>query len=155
NFLMFWQVCEILPQLLVCALLMIVVRAGARLSLGATLLVGVCLLLLPLNGPSGLPHVMAFSLWLGYLALTRWRSPGSPHGKRDALGMAAVGSAAVLLVGFYFVGFDRSTELYPNPGRWATLRTAVQFLSVTLGPTGIRVWKFSGLAVLGVLLASG
>src|SRR5262249_21550422 len=59
NILWWWQIQFILPMALVVALFVIVLRARSQLTIRAALLAGVCLILLPLSGPSSLAFVPA------------------------------------------------------------------------------------------------
>jgi hypothetical protein len=150
NFLWGWQVHQVLSAILVCLLLVAVVRRGARLTLGSTILAGACLLLLPMCGAMGLVFVPLFALWLGYCGVLTWSSPET-HRKRNSLLMFGVAGAGFLLEGLYFHGYQSTARVDP-PSLQDSLRTAAQFLSVNFGLAASPLWPFSALAMIGLLL---
>jgi hypothetical protein len=159
NLLWWWQINELLAPLLIGLLLLIIVRWGARLTLRPAVAAGVCLVLLSLAGPGGLPHVLALALWLGSWGVLQWRS-AEPRGRRNGLVIGVLAAAAVLLVGLYFVGYERPpSHLVPgqpasHPGWKASVRTSLEFLSTSFSPAAKPYWQYSAVGVLGLLLAS-
>jgi hypothetical protein len=157
NVLNCWQVTLTLPTALACALLAVIVLRGARLAPGAALLVGCCLALLFLCGALGLPFVLPFGLWLGYAGTRRWRA-AEPHAHRDATLFLALAAGALLLVPLYFAGYRQPTYNPASPGLRESLRTSLQFLSVSLGSGARKGWEVAGpapgLAVLGLIVPS-
>ncbi len=134
-------------------ILLLMISRRHALGLGATLGVGVMLLLLPLTGANGVALVPALALWLGYTGTVQWRS-GKPAGKVIGLAAGALAVAGFLLVGLYFLGFDKA-RLRPGvevfPGYLAAVMTAVQVLCMSSGPGVRTIWPVSGVLVVGVL----
>jgi hypothetical protein len=153
NLLWWWQINFILPMALVVALLVVVLRTRGRLTIRAALLAGACLILLPMNGPSGLAFVPAVALWLAYAGLLRWRS-GEVHRRRDALLIWGMVAIALLLVRLYLLGLRKPDQRPAAPDLRAVLRATVQFLSMGLGPAASSSWKYYGSGVLGALVIS-
>jgi hypothetical protein len=134
-------------------LLIIIVWRGNQLRLGAAVVAGLCLVLLPLCGANGVALVPALALWLGYWGVRHWRSP-EPHGRRDGLVTGGLALAALLLVPLYFRGL-RSIPGGPHPGPWPTFRTGVEFLTGGFGGEAAQpCWPLSGLGVFTLMLAS-
>jgi hypothetical protein len=122
---------------------------------GALLVAGVCVSLLTLCGAIGLALVPALVVWLGCVAVAHWRSPG-PHRRGHSLLAGGLAAAALLLLGLYFVGWQKppSEEESPTcPGLRFALRTGVEFLSMGFGPAAKAFWPVSGLGVLVVGLS--
>jgi hypothetical protein len=155
NYVTWFQISEVAAPVVESALLLLIVLRGQRLTLGTAVLAALGLVLLSLCGPSGLPLVLTLAIWLGCWGLIRWFSR-EPTRKRDSLVVWGAVSAAVFLVGLYFVGFQRSMDpsTPPNPGLWRTLRTGIEFCSVSLGAATSPFWLYSGLAVFGVVVFS-
>jgi hypothetical protein len=148
------QVFFTLPTALVGVLLLIVVRTGGRLTSGAAVLAGVCLVSLPLSSGLGLAYAPALTLWFGYCGVRAWRS-GEPSGKRTGLVMLAFCLAVALLVGLYFVGYSKPGHHSYELDVAASLRSSLALLSLGFGlGIGTSWWPASGLVVAGLLLAS-
>jgi hypothetical protein len=155
NLLWWWQFNFIMPMTLVGGLLLIIVRNRTSLTRGTGVLAGICLVLLPLCGPSGLAFVPALAVWLGYAGILRWRSPG-PLDRSTSLLLWSLVSIALLLVPLYFVGLESTV---PHPplifsSFWPVFTTWIRLLSMSFGPAVAPLWKFFGLGMLGLLLSS-
>jgi hypothetical protein len=116
------------------------------------IIVGLCLLGLPLCGANGLLLVPLPAVWLMGAGLARWRS-GLPGARRDGavwLGLAgsALGLVAVSLLGKTGVGSHPA-----SPGIAATVRTAFEFMVMSLGPAG--EWGRPASALVLLLLLAG
>jgi hypothetical protein len=133
-------------------LLCLIVLRNTPLTPSLVILAGVCLVLLPLCGGTGLALVPALGVWLGYAGVLSWRS-SEPHGRLAGLLAMAFTAAAILLVLVYFVGFEETTPgVPPNAGLKASLRTSLEFLSCGTGEAPVRaLWPYLsvGLAALG------
>ena len=159
NFLWWWVFNHILDPLLACCLLLIILLRGKQLTLRYAILAGTCLVLLSLSGPGGLPYVLALAIWLGYRGGLYWRSSSELHGKRDCLLVMGLALLAVLLVGLYFVGYNKALGIAAvfGPAEVSlktSLETSVQVLSISLGPAVKPYWRLAGLGVLALLLLS-
>jgi len=162
NFLWCWQVQYSASILLAGAVLMLIARARTPPHLLLTLIVGICVVLLPICGANGLGLVPALSVWLAYTACLYWCT-GTFEGRRNAIIIAAFITTALLLVGFYFVGYN-SVPYLPLTLRIRVIgRAAAQFLTIGFGPgivglTFDRVprwfWKLVAPAVVVLYLAT-
>lgn len=157
NFLWWWVFNHILGPLLACCLLLIISLKGKQLGLRHAILAGVCLVLLCLSGPGGLPYALALAIWLAYRGSLYWRSPSELHGRRNSVLVIGLALAAVLLVGLYFVGYNNALGIaaqLPDVSLKASLATSTQILSISLGPAVKHYWFLAGSAVLTLLLLS-
>jgi hypothetical protein len=157
NFQWWWQVNHVLPPLVASMLLLLIVSRGARLTFRYAVLAGVYLVLLALCGPAGQPYVLAFALWLGYWAVLYRPSP-EPRGKWGRVFALSLAAVAVLLVGLYFVGYNKEDGFghaaLTVPGLLTSLRGSLALLSVSLGPVTRPDWLMWGLGVLALWLVS-
>src|SRR5262249_51954474 len=62
--------------------------------------------------------------------------------------LLAAGASVVVL--FYYVGYESPLHHPPSPGLVATLRTGLQFLGMSVGLPGIRLWPVVSLCVLAL-----
>jgi hypothetical protein len=132
NLLWSWQVGFLVSVVLAGAVLVLIVTDGGRARFRTLLLTAMCLLLLPLCGANGLAFVPGLALWVLY----EWRVAGREGRVGKGAGLLVIGMAAgaLLLSGLYFVGYQR-TEIHPaSPSFSASIRTAVQFLGMSVGP---------------------
>jgi hypothetical protein len=125
---------------LACSLLCIIACWGNQLTRKAIILAGVCLMPLPLVGANGLMLVPAFALWFLYAALREWRSQKS-RGKGNALLLVGFVSITLIFSGLYFRHYDHYVA--GSPSHWASLRVALQFLSMSFGAAASSFWPFS------------
>ena len=139
--LLHWAQCEniawgfqlnfITSVVLVGVVLLIIVGCGPQLAIASAGLATVCLVALGLCGLYGLAYLPALACWLAFAGIWRWRD-GATHARRDGLVLIGCAFALAALVAGYFVGFRQS-----NPRTlhvWASLSTALQFLSGGIGP---------------------
>jgi hypothetical protein len=152
NLLMGCQICYILPLCFACTILLIMLRHRDGLTLRSSLLAGGCLVGLPLCGGSGVGLTPALAIWLVGTGIWSWFAPG-PRQKKVAPVSIACAAAALLLVGLYFVGYQRPPYHPPSPSLRATLHHSLRCLAVGFGPGVERLWPFSGLVVPALLLA--
>jgi hypothetical protein len=139
-------------------MLLVIVQQGTRPALGTFLLAGSCLVLLALIGTIGLALVPALALWLVYVGGVCWRT-GHAHGKRHALLAWAFAALGFVLVPLYFVDFIPYDQAPPSPGLPASVRTTLEYLSMSFGQAGDlglppSAPPFVGLVVLGLALGS-
>jgi hypothetical protein len=160
NFLWSWVLNHILPNLIACGLLLVIALRGREPKLRDTFLVAAVVVLLFLAGPIGLPYILAAAAWLGYRAILSWRSLAEPHGRRDGLITLGLAVACGAMVGLYFVGY------HVKPGTAAgvpvaetglidSMKASLRILCVSFGPVVAPYVRPVGLAVLGLILASG
>ncbi len=155
NVLWSWQVQFYASTLLVGLVLVTIVRAGdgerdvrpAR----AALLAGLATVLLPLCGGNGVALVPPLAAWVAWVGLRHRDASarGERLAARAALGLA---TAAVLLTGLYFVGYEPVPYHTRNPGVAGKLVEIARVLTVGLG-TGVRhAWPLVA-ALAAALLA--
>jgi hypothetical protein len=154
NLIWWWQVNHILAPILASVLLVFIVLKGMRPRFRYAVLTGICLVLLTLSGPGGLPYALALAPWLGYWSFSRYSM--RPHGKRESLIVSGLATVVVLLVALYFVGIDPSqvAVLEQPPNLEESLKGFIQILSLSLGTATKPFWPLSGLGVLVVSLIS-
>lgn len=149
------QIFYIWPTAIACAMLAVIVLAGARLTLGTAILMGTCLGLLPLASAPGLTYLPAFTAWALCTCLVSWRS-GARGAKRNSLCLGTFTLLALGLLFLYFVGYDWHASFSPpSPDMGVTLRSALQFLTGSFGvKAASSTWPYSGMAMLALLLLS-
>jgi hypothetical protein len=167
-----WQLQFTLSVALTCVLLLAVAGAPLLRPRWATA-AAVAFVLLPLCGANGLIFTLAMAPWAAYVAFHRWRGSratlhaSSPTGERPSVAAVAppapepvagpragllLGAAAALglvLVGVYFIGYERPYWIPPNPGKLATLQTGAKFAAMAFGPAVSTRWN---PAILGAAL---
>lgn len=156
NWLSGFQVQFILSTSLALLILTRIVQKAAAWSFRSALLVALGLILLTLCGGNGLIFVLPMTLWLGWYSYVRFW-PICPGGRTKVVGVWLVLAIALFLTAAYFIGF-RPGGGPPSPGITATLRIALQFLTMSFGTGAGEFWPYSGvvvaLVVLGVLYCS-
>ncbi len=142
---MLWgfQVQFVLSTALFSAILMSIAGFKGSLKPPRALLVGGCLVLLPLCGAQGLVLVPALLVWLLYAAFCSLRSAEPPAKRAGYVMLASVALAAAVGV-LYFVGLDVTRGMRLHPTLREFLRTSLEFLSVSFGPAAKLTWRWSG-----------
>jgi hypothetical protein len=150
-----WQLTQVVPTILVCILLLVLVGSRTIASSGTAILVGLSLISLPLCGANGLLFGPLLALWFGYYGVVQWRAAKASGARRSGAGFL-VGSAAVtlILVGLYFIGYERPSWTPPSLGVEASIQTAIQFLAIGFGPAARSWWAVSMIAAIVVVLPS-
>jgi hypothetical protein len=142
NLLMAFQVQTFASTTLACVILAVFVRRRQPSRMGV-LLVGCCLLLLPLCGTNGLVLTLPLALWL---AVADRRS------RRSGLRLGPVLAAGVIaLVAAYGIGYEAARPI-AKVSVDRILRAALEMLSMAFGPAGIHWWPISGMVILGLCL---
>lgn len=148
NMLWGWQLEFFASAILGGVAVLAIALAGTALSVRrAAIVVGSCALLLPLTGANGLGMVPALALWPLALAVLpdHWTGAAERRGDRVLL---ALGLGALALTALYFVGWERVPHHPRSAGIYPTLETAVQFVSIGLGPVMRNLWPVIGLAMV-------
>lgn len=153
NFLWGWQVQFHVSTILAGVILLIIGLSGNRFRPGSTVIIGICLVLLPMSGANGLVLVPPLALWLGYVGVVHLRSE-ELHLKRGGFLALGLASSAVALVALYFVGYEMVPYHPINSGVTAALRESIRFLAMGFGPAARPFWPFSGVGVLSLLLTT-
>src|SRR5262249_21350616 len=120
---------NLLATVFACMVLGVVVRHGSLLPVGAALVAGIGLILLPLCGANGLVLVPLLALWLAYAGIRRiadfrlqildCRAGNALANRQSAISnlksaipglvILAVAGAAFLVIGLYFFHYGRPT----------------------------------------------
>lgn len=148
-----WQLTQVLPTMLACAILLVFVRFRDLSAPVAVTIAGACLLLLPFCGANGLVFVPIPALWMaycGFVQVRRARNSGAHS--RTGIALIAVAAVAIALCGVYFFGYERPNWLPPGSGVSTSLSVAVQFLSFGLGPGVRHAWGPAAAGAVGILL---
>jgi hypothetical protein len=151
-----WQLTQVMPALLACALLVLIVVYGDRPTGRAAVAAGICLMLLPLSGMNGLVPVPALALWLLIVAvpLLRRRVPDAQTPRWAAWFLVGSVAVTLLLCGYYFHGFERYSYNPPNPGILPSLKMAGWLLALCFGPSAQLSWTVFVVAACALLLVT-
>jgi hypothetical protein len=118
--------------------------ARDRLTTAQTLVFGLCLLLMPLNGASGAIMAPLLAAWLFSWA---WVKSPEPVGGRVLKVILAL--AAWVLSGLYFYGLRSNSP--PSPSWLMTLQGAVMFLSTSFGAALAAWWPLGGGLIVATI----
>ena len=153
NLLWAWQAQFVLSTVLAGGFLLLIVWGPSWPGPRKMIVAGVLLAGLPLCGANGLALAPALSLWLLASAAAQLirRAPG---GRRAGFLILGVTAIAILPAALYFWGYRAAGHHAIEGGIAATLTTALQFLSLMLGPSATRLWPYSGLVVALLFVAS-
>ncbi|MBK7875431.1 MAG: hypothetical protein IPJ77_06725 [Planctomycetes bacterium] len=148
NFLLGMQITIAVPIALTAVFVATALRRPGAPGHGSAIVMVLCVLLLPLNGGFGLMQMPPLVAWMLGAAwfLRRSESPEERAAAR-VFGMGA--AAAFALVAYYFVDFRFPAHTARTYEPWPILRTAVQFLSLNVGPMAERQRWLAPLGVLG------
>ncbi len=129
-------------------LIALVVLSGRRSSWSLALCFGLCLVLLPLCGGSGLVMLPPLVLWLiGYVSWNWYsREDRAPGGIARAIAMGLL-MACSAIVASYFSGYVRPAHHPVTPSLAATVSTTLECLSLVIDPNVGTYWKPAGLLV--------
>lgn len=153
NLLWGWQVQFVSSAMLACLVLLIIVQTGHRFSpKAAALWTGACLFLLSLCGANGIALVPVLALWLIYVAVVH--RPSGSRARSSNIAMVGFAVTALLLVGLYFVGYEKVPYHPTSPGVRASLSTSLKFLTIGFGPAARVLWPLPGIAVLAVCVTT-
>lgn len=137
NFLLGMQITIAVPTVLTCTFLMLALARRGPPSAVAALWMCVCAFLLPLNGGFGLTQLPPLLAWMGVAGLVLVRRP-APDERRTGVVLLAGTAACAALVVYYFVDFRFPESNSHSFDLAHVLRTALQFLSLNLGPVAVR-----------------
>ncbi len=136
-----------------CGLVLALLAArGDALSPGRSVLVGLCLVALPLCGVNGLVPMLPLALWFGWLGVRRWRSAAA-HGRRDGGIILGFTLTALALVPLYLIGFEKPFWSQPDQATRTirgTILSAARVLASGLGGEAQALWPLSGMLALGL-----
>lgn len=153
NFLWSIQITYVLAVVLLGVVLAVVVRSREVPGLGSLALASLCMSLMPLCNAGGLAFLPALLLWLWLLAAGVLVRHGAA-GRRRALAIAAFSLPPLVLMGLYLHGYSAPAHHAAPGDATAVARTTLQFLAMSLGEPGARLWPASGLLVLALLLSA-
>jgi hypothetical protein len=147
NLLMGFQLAVVLPVALLCTIPLLLASGPAQLSPPRAIGIGLCVLLLPLQGGPGLSQVPPIAAWLV-------AAGASARDRTSGRTMLALGIGALALLSFYFVGFQSPPGHVHSPGLGRTLEVAGQLAALAVGPAAVAAWPVSGVLVGLVVLAT-
>lgn len=150
NLLWAWQVQFVLSTILAGGLLLLIVSGEGWPRSWRAVLAGALLALLPLCGANGAALVPAMAGWL-LLAAAAHLARGE---KRDGLLNLIAAAVSLLIVVSYFRGYRAAGHHRVDGDLAASLVTALQFLSLMLGPSAALLWPYSGALVVLLLVSS-
>jgi hypothetical protein len=157
NIVWSWQMQFVLATAATCVLLlMIAVHGRGDLGTRASIVTGLALMALPLTGATSLVFAPPLALWVALAGARSLRGTVSASADRRN-GAILLGSVvfAILLMAFYFVGWQRPPWNPPSPGTHAALGYAARFVAFGLGPGAGLSWRVSELVACVVLVATG
>lgn len=151
NLVWSFQVQFVISSALTIAVLLLIVRPGP-MTLRAALGLGVCTLLLPLVGGTGVAFVPALAVCI--LLAGRDVRGTAAGGRRWALVVWGLGLLAVALTALYFVDYERPAMHPPSPSVGVTFDGALQFLTMGLGAAAKGAWPVTQYVLLILLGAT-
>lgn len=128
--------------------LFVMCARGRSLSAGGAVIASVCVVLLPLCGASGVALVPAFAGWLVIEATGALCRREGRSWTKSLTCLAGAAVAGALLV-IYLKGFKRVHPAAPD--NRTVLRTAVEFLTMSLGQAADKYWNWTGYGALILL----
>jgi hypothetical protein len=155
NLVWSWQISIVFPVALVLSIFLVCIVSPILTNKTAVVFTAISLILLPLCGGIGILYAPFFSLWLICCAIFHWKGILMENRSKQ-MSVFLIGSATItlIIVGVYFIGYERPTWNPPSPGFKATLITSAKFLALGLGPVAAKFWKLSILFSFIVLLPS-
>lgn len=161
NMIWGWQLQFYASMVLSGVALLLIVQSGPCTRPRNAVLLGVCLVLLPLCGANGLVLVPPLAFWLGYFAIVQRRS-GDPNARRASLPTLGLAVSALVLSALYLVGWERVPYFSFGFGLWS-ITTAAKVVALGFGPglAGLDIqlrpmtlWPIPYLVVLCLLAGS-
>ena len=140
---------------LLCLGIVLGVVVGSRgiPDLGSLTLAATFVTFMPLSNAGGLAFIPALSLWLWLLA-TRVLTGKTQDHRLRGLRIVALSVPPLLIMALYLRGYSAPKHHAAPGGPWAVLRTTAQFLAMSLGSPGARLWPLSGLVVVALVLGA-
>ncbi len=155
NMLWTWQITQVLPVALLCAVMVIVVAGRFPRTAGPTIAAGVCIIMLPLSGANGLLYAPLFALWIGCggIAILAGRaSENIAGGSWTGCYLLVTSFVTLVLSGLYFVQYEPPSYGAESPSILAALYAAMQFIALSFGPAARMSWLLSIFAAICCLL---
>ena len=136
-----WQLTQVLPVALVCALLLVIVTIEEKLRSASMIAGGVILVLLPLCGANGLLWLPLNLVFFGYYGFRSWQdAPRGSRPRRSALFLLGAAALALVFSILYLADYQQPAWVPPNPGILPSLYASLQFLALGIGPAARTAW---------------
>jgi hypothetical protein len=154
NLVWSWQF-QFVCSVALTGLLLIGVVLATPDARGAGPIVALALALLPLAGANGLIVALPAALWLAIVGVgTLTGAWDRPPRRRSGLALLAAAALGLLLIGVYFVGWERPGWTVPPESPRQFLRALEFYLAYGFGP-GARWLRHPAAILAFFLLASG
>jgi hypothetical protein len=142
---------HVVVTILTGTVLIVIVLHPRTLSLGAAVLAGCCVLLLPTCGAVGVALVPVLGAWLLYSAVRAWFGDAPDARRAGLVTQLFLGATAVLLAA-YAVNFHLSPYTATTPSVLDTLFYSWRMATASFGVAAMSIWPVSGYVVLGLLV---
>ena len=150
-----FQVAFVVGVALLAVPLLLIARCRGPLSGRSAIVITACLLAGGLCGAMDLPYLAALAGWLIFAGVIQWQSRKTQPVRRMAL-LWGCAAALIALVVAYFRAFTRAPQHHASPDVFATLRTALEFMTNSLGPGVKPIFPVAAaLILLGCLYTAG
>ncbi len=144
----FVQLWFVLPVTLFSIAMLAIITDWWQAPRGA-LTLGLCVLLLPLNGAIGLLLTPALALWMAYAA---WKRRATAP---IAWGLSTASLFAIVFAALYFVHLPLQVQIENVPrGPLSIARTTLEVLGTSFGPGTPELWLYLGGGVAGLCAAT-
>jgi hypothetical protein len=148
NLVWSWQISFVFPVALIIGLILIFITYPLLNHKTAVVYTTISLILLPLCGGIGIIFAPFLVLWVLFCGIYHWKNVEVKNNRKW------VSILTVIIVGVYFIGYERPAWNPPSPSIKATLVTAAKFLALSIGPVAAKSWQWSILLSMIIVLPS-
>ena len=154
-FLWSFEICYALSVLLVGITLLVIVYSRESLSIGGAIVLGTCLVLLPLTGANGLVYVPPLTLLLIYAAVVAGSSRNPGAKRRVAVMLSFAFASMFITIAYFVIGLEKNRPIDHLRYYKAVLVSSLQYLTGSFGPATALFWPYSGGATAALFLLGG
>jgi hypothetical protein len=130
-----------------CELIATAATADRRLGWRLALKFGLCLVLLPLCGGSGLVMLPPLAMWLAGYSACGWWSGRGPGVAARAIGFWLL-TACSVVVALYLINYTSPVHFGPPPSPTAVATTTLEYLSLVVCANAPNYWRLASLTVV-------